>query len=152
MARKARQRISYVLPLANQIDGHRLGVNGLAVDSDNSILYSGGRDGMICAWDLNLDLQNSTIPDFDAKLPAATPTAFRQQVQAHTHWINDIALAQSNQALVSASSDITVKVWRPAASDAQPPQPIGLHSDYVKVLAVPSVTSDWVASGGLDRK
>lgn len=66
MARKARQRISYgeqaprysrasceswrkdmgltgavvVLPLANQIDGHRLGVNGLAVDSDRSILYA----------------------------------------------------------------------------------------------------------------
>lgn len=27
-----------VLPLANQTGGHRLGVNGLAVDSDNSIL------------------------------------------------------------------------------------------------------------------
>ena len=33
-----------------------------------------------------------------------------------------------------------------------PPQPIGLHSDYVKTLAVPSPTSDWIASGGLDRK
>jgi WD repeat-containing protein 48 len=33
-----------------------------------------------------------------------------------------------------------------------PPQSIGLHSDYVKTLAVPSQTSDWVASGGLDRK
>jgi WD repeat-containing protein 48 len=39
MARKARQRISYVLPLTNSAGGHRLGVNGLAVDSDNSILY-----------------------------------------------------------------------------------------------------------------
>ncbi|KAK5165387.1 uncharacterized protein LTR77_008916 [Saxophila tyrrhenica] len=152
MARKARQRISYVLPLANQIDGHRLGVGGLAVDSDSSILYSGGRDGMICAWDLNLDLKNVGLPDYDAKLPAPTPTAFKQQVQAHTHWINDIKLAQNNQALVSASSDITVKVWRPTAHAAAPPQPIGLHSDYVKVLAVPSNTSDWVASGGLDRK
>ena len=32
-----------VLPLANQIDGHRLGVNGLAVDSDGSILYATAR-------------------------------------------------------------------------------------------------------------
>lgn len=55
MARKARQRISYgqwfsnrrmrkltiylVLPLANSPGGHRLGVNGLAVDSDRSILW-----------------------------------------------------------------------------------------------------------------
>jgi len=56
MARKARQRISYgmrslwnphrifadelsiVLPLANSAGGHRLGVNGLAVDPNNSIL------------------------------------------------------------------------------------------------------------------
>jgi WD repeat-containing protein 48 len=114
-------------------------------------LYTGGRDGLICAWDLNLDLKNASIPDYDAKLPAPPASAFRQQVQAHTHWINDIALVQSNQALVSASSDITVKLWRPAAADPVPPQPIGLHSDYVKVLAVPSASSDWIASGGLDR-
>lgn len=107
---------------------------------------------MICAWDLNLDLQNPVIPDHDAKLPPATATTYRQQVQAHTHWINDIALAQNNQVLVSASSDVTVKVWRPSATDGQPPQTIGLHSDYVKTLAVPNSTCDWVASGGLDRK
>lgn len=154
MARKARQRISYVLPLHNETNSqsHRLGVNGLAIDDASSILYSGGRDGQICAWDLNFDLKNSIAPEYDAKLPAPAESSFRQQVQAHTHWINDIKLAQSNQALVSASSDITVKVWRPAASEAAPPQTIGLHSDYVKVLAVPSATSDWVASGGLDRK
>lgn len=45
-----------------------------------------------------------------------------------------------------------MKLWRPAATDGLPPQTIGLHSDYVKVLAVPSVTRDWVATGGLDRK
>ncbi|KAF2767150.1 WD40 repeat-like protein [Teratosphaeria nubilosa] len=152
MARKARQRISYVLPLANSAGGHRLGVNGLAVDSDNSLLYSGGRDGVICAWDLHLDPGNAPPPEYDEKISPPPATTFRQQVQAHTHWINDIALAQSNQALVSASSDITVKVWRPTAQDRIPPQSIGLHSDYVKTLAVPSQTSDWVVSGGLDRK
>ncbi|KAK0277432.1 hypothetical protein LTR91_006061 [Friedmanniomyces endolithicus] len=152
MARKARQRISYVLPLANSSGGHRLGVNGLAVDTVNSLLYSGGRDGVLCAWDLHTDFESTTLPDHDEKLSAPTATTFRNQVQAHTHWINDIALAQSNEALVSASSDITVKVWRPAATDRLPPQTIGLHSDYVKTLAVPSPTADWVVSGGLDRK
>ncbi|KAK0976106.1 hypothetical protein LTR91_013811, partial [Friedmanniomyces endolithicus] len=144
MARKARQRISYVLPLANSSGGHRLGVNGLAVDTVNSLLYSGGRDGVLCAWDLHTDFKSTTLPDHDEKLPAPTATTFRHQVQAHTHWINDIALAHSNAALVSASSDITVKVWRPAATDRLPPQTIGLHSDYVKTLAVPSPTADWV--------
>lgn len=153
MARKARQRISYVLPLANSAGGHRLGVNGLAVDANNSILYSGGRDGVICAWDLNLDLSTTRSPVAeDAKRPPSPATTLRNQAQAHTHWINDIALAQSNQALVSASSDLTVKVWRPAAQDALPPQTIGLHTDYVKVLAVPESNADWLASGGLDRK
>lgn len=66
--------------------------------------------------------------------------------------MNDILLAQSNSALVSASSDITVKVWRPDAHDSQPPSTVGLHSDYVKCLASPHPHSDWVASGGLDQK
>ncbi|QIW98991.1 hypothetical protein AMS68_004509 [Peltaster fructicola] len=149
MARKARQRISYVLPLPNSSGGHRLGVNGLAIDSNNSILYSGGRDGVICAWDLGLDLTSNAEVVETYKPP---PTTIIQQVQAHTHWINDIALAQSNSVLLTASSDITVKCWRPTAHDNQPPQSIGLHTDYVKVLAVPSPTSPWVASGGLDRK
>ncbi|KAF2157621.1 WD40 repeat-like protein [Myriangium duriaei CBS 260.36] len=153
MARKARQRISYVLPLANSSGGHRLGVNGLAVDPGSSILYSGGRDGVIGAWDLNLNLEHAQSPQAEGVKKAPPPqTTLRQQVQAHTHWVNDIALVQSNSALVSASSDLTVKVWRPAAQDRTPPQTVGLHSDYVKVLAVPDSHESWVASSGLDRK
>ena len=108
---------------------------------------------MICAWDLNLDLDSPRSPIPSDTKPAPSPAStFRGQVQAHTHWINDIVLAQSNQAIVSASSDITVKVWKPAAQDAVPPQTVGLHSDYVKVLAIPDSNADWVASGGLDRR
>lgn len=114
---------------------------------------------MICAWDLNLsldpfadDASSQRQPPADSKPKGGPATTFRQQVQAHTHWINDIVLAENNQALVSASSDITVKVWRPGAQDVLPPQTIGLHSDYVKCLASPGPQSTWVASGGLDRK
>ena len=66
--------------------------------------------------------------------------------------MNDIILAQSNAALVSASSDITVKVWRPHGEDGKSASTIGVHSDYVKCLASPDSHSDWVASGGLDHK
>ena len=66
--------------------------------------------------------------------------------------MNDITLVQNNSALVSASSDITVKIWRPHSEDSQNATTIGLHSDYVKCLASPSSQADWIASGGLDRK
>ena len=66
--------------------------------------------------------------------------------------MNDIILAQSNTAVVSASSDVTVKVWRPTANDGSSATSIGMHSDYVKCLATPGIHSDWIASGGLDRK
>ncbi|TVY23404.1 UBP9-binding protein [Lachnellula hyalina] len=163
MVKKAKQRVSYVLPLANSPGGHRLGVNGLAVDSHQSILYSGGRDGAICAWNLNLNLNLESSPDAENPFESAedppeptsnskASTTFRAQTQAHTHWVNDIVLAQNNTALVSASSDLTVKVWHPFSDDLEAPQTIGQHADYVKCLATPNSQADWVASGGLDRK
>ncbi|KAK2766947.1 hypothetical protein FQN54_006262 [Arachnomyces sp. PD_36] len=152
MARKSSQKVSYVLPLPDAPGGHRLGVNSLAVDPDLSILYSGGRDGVICSWDLDLDLR----PGYNASnhLPSSSSqaTSFHRQVQAHTHWINDIALTQNNSALVSASSDSTVRVWRPhSESSSGLPPSIGKHGDYVKCLASPGNHADWVASGGLDH-
>lgn len=81
-----------------------------------------------------------------------SPSTFRAQTQAHTHWVNDIVLAQSNTALVSASSDLTVRVWRPLSNESEAPQTIGQHADYVKCLATPNSQADWVASGGLDRR
>jgi len=111
----------------------------------------------VCAWDLNLDLSDTeaeyvaAAPSGGDSKPSAT-TRFRQQTQAHTHWVNDIALAQSNTALVSASSDLLVKVWRPHSNSREEPSTIGQHADYVKCIATPSQQTDWVASGGLDRK
>lgn len=66
--------------------------------------------------------------------------------------MNDVVLAQNNSTLVSASSDVTVKVWRPDAEDGSAATTIGAHSDYVKCLASPSTNANWVASGGLDHK
>ncbi|TQN74743.1 UBP9-binding protein [Colletotrichum shisoi] len=152
MAKKARQRISYVLelPAGSQGGGHRLGVNGLAVDKENAILYSGARDGYICAWDLNLNLQGGG----SAPPPATkTKTTFRSQTQAHMAWINDIVLANNNSAVVTASNDLTVKVWRPHSETNDIAATIGEHADYVKCVATPPGGSvNWVASGGFDRK
>ncbi|KAI0145293.1 WD40 repeat-like protein [Xylariaceae sp. FL1272] len=147
MAKKARQRISYVLELDHSSSGgHRLGVNGLDVDPDNAILYSGGRDGVVCAWDLDLDLNGHSARDSKRK----PTTTFRASTQAHTHWVNDIVLAANNTALVSASSDLTVKLWQPSTGNNEA-HTIGQHADYAKCLAAPR-GANWVASGGLDRK
>ncbi|KIX08377.1 uncharacterized protein Z518_03033 [Rhinocladiella mackenziei CBS 650.93] len=149
MAKKKRQRISYVLPLASSPGGHRLGVNGLAFDDDRSILYTGGRDGVVCAWDLDLEAQKLSPDGTKEKKNTVT---FRKQVQAHTHWVNDIVLVKNNLGLVSASSDVTVKLWRPHGHETTQPYTIGSHSDYIKCLATPDPISNWVASGGLDHK
>jgi len=54
--------------------------------------------------------------------------------------------------VISCSSDMTVKLWRPHSADQGIPATLGNHADYVKCLASPGDTSEWVASGGLDRK
>ncbi|RDW62955.1 WD repeat protein [Aspergillus mulundensis] len=139
--------IYLVLPPSDAPGGHRLGVNGLAIDPENSTLYSAGRDGVICSWDLDLPSLYSS-----SSTAKTGSTKFRNQVQAHTHWINDIVLTQNNSALVTASSDTTVRLWRPHSESTDVPEPIGKHTDYVKTLASPGSHSTWVASGGLDHK
>ena len=113
----------------------------------------------MCAWDLNLDLKNpSVVPDSASAAPngkSKHATKFRAQTHAHMHWVNDIALAHNNTALVSGSSDLTVKIWRPySEEDNSRAVTIGEHKDYVKCVATPpaDMGANWIASGGLDRK
>ncbi|KAK9454652.1 hypothetical protein V1511DRAFT_357712 [Dipodascopsis uninucleata] len=83
---------------------------------------------------------------------ASGKSTFRTQVQMHTHWVNDIILTDNYRAVVSCSSDLTVKLWRP---DDGLQATIGHHHDFIKCLAAPGTPADspeWIASGGLDRK
>lgn len=68
----APNRIRYVLPFPQSQTGHRLGINSLALDTSTTtqnafgpqgILYSAGRDGMVSAWDLNLQLKKRTVTE-----------------------------------------------------------------------------------------
>ncbi|KAJ6591528.1 hypothetical protein DFH09DRAFT_1306267 [Mycena vulgaris] len=88
-------------------------------------------------WEMDLDKQ-------------PRGSSFRQCVQTHTDWVNDILLCNYNQTLVSASSDGTVQAWSPHAPGAPDPSIIGTHSDYVRCLAA-CRSQNWVASGSFDR-
>ncbi|KAI6150734.1 hypothetical protein BKA82DRAFT_122050 [Pisolithus tinctorius] len=87
--------------------------------------------------------------DMDAHEFPSRPQ-FRQCVQLHTDWINDILLCNYNQLVISASSDGTVKSWSPHADTFTEPSTIGFHADYVRCLAL-SRERNWVASGSFDR-
>lgn len=113
--------------------------------------YTGGRDGVVCAWDVDIEAQRRS-QESDARKDKQSSVNFRKQVQAHTHWVNDIVLVKNNLGLVSASSDVTVKLWRPHGHETTQAYTIGSHSDYIKCLATPDRTANWVASGGLDHR
>ncbi|KAF9163124.1 hypothetical protein DFQ26_002913 [Actinomortierella ambigua] len=157
------QTISYVLRKDKNSNGHLLGVNALAFDSatpttphgtPGGILYTGGRDGMIAAWDVHLEASRSPvdrgIPGEERSPKGLPPSTFRQSFNHHTDWVNDIVLCHDGGSLLSASSDRTVKLVRPHSDAYSTPHLIGTHGDYVKTLAY-AHKPGWIASGGLDR-
>jgi WD repeat-containing protein 48 len=117
--------------------------------------YSGGRDGIVCAWDLP-GFGSSNTADADGHdVDNSKRTTFRAQTHAHMQWISDIGLAQNNTAVVTTSYDQTVKLWRPhSQEDNMTAHTIGEHADYVKCVSTPpaDTNANWIATGGLDRK
>ena len=78
------------------------------------------------------------------------PSRFRQCIQAHSDWVNDLLLCNYNQTVVSASSDGTIRAWSPHGTSTSYLSTIGTHSDCVRCLAS-SREKGWVASGSFDR-
>lgn len=90
---------------------------------------------------------------WEANMTAFKPdqhSEFRQCAQAHSDWINDILLCNSNQTVISASSDGTIKAWDPHSTVPSDPSIVGSHSDYVRCLSL-CREQNWVASGSFDR-
>ncbi|GAN06004.1 WD domain-containing protein [Mucor ambiguus] len=135
MKAATRRKVSYVVKLCNEEQTHCLGVNSLAIDTSNcnaktdnaegGVLYSAGRDGIVASWDLHMDFKRNT--DEKWKLDGET------------------------KAIVSASSDRTIKLWKPYSDTPRAAHTIGYHTDYAKCLTYASKPG-WVASGGLDRR
>ncbi|KAJ2787549.1 hypothetical protein GGI15_000629 [Coemansia interrupta] len=159
--------------------GHVLGVNALALSfhsphadslchgDTGGVLFSGGRDGVVKAWDLNFPLrralreslaegsarQNDSAVAIDrrgARRGRSPRSALRASRLVHSDWVNDLVVVDGGQTVVSASSDQTVRAWAPSRPDERP-LTVGSHLDYVKALAY-SRHRQVVISGGLDRK
>ncbi|KAG0176969.1 hypothetical protein DFQ29_005417 [Apophysomyces sp. BC1021] len=172
MKASTRRKVSYVVKQRNEEQAHCLGVNSLALDpntleasADNTavggVLYSAGRDGVVAGWDIHMKFKREQEPSpiavkdkwvLDREMlnsaPRATCKVFSQM---HTDWVNDIAVCEGGTCVVSASSDRTVKLWKPYSDAPNTAHTIGWHTDYVKCLAYAS-KADWIASAGLDKK
>ncbi|KAH9850509.1 hypothetical protein C2E23DRAFT_887394 [Lenzites betulinus] len=98
-------------------------------------------------WETDMDA-------YQASKAHPPTTHFRQAVQMHSDWVNDILLCNYNQTLVSASSDGTIKAWSPHSHSHNAPlhEPtiIGAHTDYVRCLSY-CREQQWFASGSFDR-
>ncbi|KAG5361461.1 UBP9-binding protein [Yarrowia sp. C11] len=130
--RKSSKKLVYTLAPESFTNGHSLGVNSLCAHGD--LLYSAGRDGVVNMWSTS----------------KTAPTAFVAANQMHTHWVNDICSVNNGRSILSASSDLSVKLWTPSKNETVL---VGHHRDYVKCIAERGEADPtWAATGGLDQQ
>ncbi|MCO5549016.1 hypothetical protein L7F22_002482 [Adiantum nelumboides] len=169
---------------------HVLPVSSLALDATTvlggpdsdgvtpkGILYTGGRDGLVGAWELGLEMRRRDRGRAPAAATAAAEEQEEQVVEQHQErersgWQAMQPRASSRtgrkassspapakfrhkpltiDVVISASSDGVLKAWSPHDSlGATTPQMLGSHRDYIKALAH-APHAGWVASGGFDK-
>jgi len=138
--RVSRTRVSYQIQQDYLDYQHRLGISALGLDTQNGgILYSGGRDGVVNAWDVHLppavswecvqDASRTRQPSHQSErseidsgpvqmsrpiAPSPSPTTHRLSYQQHTDWVNDLLVINDGKNIVTASSDRTIQLWSTA--------------------------------------
>ena len=159
--------------------GHRFGVSSLASTSsaswgDGSQLLSAGRDGTICAWSYNAEQPSQPELSFvledhtdwvndlvllqeggqasGAPCPLPPRTSRPDARPAILLLMRSGSRAAALPALVSCSSDTTLKVWRPSGQPGQAARchTMRRHTDYVKALAY-APQARLLASASCDR-
>lgn len=169
----ARRKVSYVVDACETQHAHRLGVNSLAIDPNNAVLYSAGRDGVVAGWNLHIQLdsnETSKVPRLLCQylpfsrlhsLPMPHRACFHSSILTGSTTFASLTTTlavRSNDpttldnfnfaVVVTASSDRTIKAWHDANEAAHT---VGWHTDYVKCLASAD-GSGWVASAGFDKR
>ena len=123
----------YEDPAVGRSHAHSAAVNGLASDSTNTLLTSGGYDGVLKVWDFKNGTLKSTLP---VGSPVGKITAHRgngliavaaddkvlrvfdvvagrlvRKFLGHTDRITDMCFSEDGKLLLSSSMDFTVRVW-----------------------------------------
>ena len=120
--------MSYALKQRDYEQKHVGGANAIAV-GENDVMFTGGRDGSVRAWDLS------------GGMPSCSGL-----FEGHAAWVNDVARLDGTR-LASASSDHTVRLWNTETGETI--TALQAHTDYVMALANPRDDSSKFASGGL---
>eukprot|EP00042_Codosiga_hollandica_P036237 m.274527 g.274527 ORF g.274527 m.274527 type:complete len:708 (+) comp54834_c0_seq2:22-2145(+) len=136
---RSKRRVTYLIRERDVEERHRFGVS--AVRTTDNHLLTAGRDGTIRLWAVT-----------------QSGTRFLHAFEGHADWINDMLVLEDCRAIVTASSDTTVRVWqfntkaqfapeRPAQHS--PHHIFSDHTDYVQALSYSKATKTLV-SGGCD--
>jgi WD repeat-containing protein 48 len=128
LVKRQRRPVSYALKQRDFEQKHVGGANAIAV-GENDVIFTGGRDGSVRAWDLSVGM------------PSCSGV-----FEGHAAWVNDVARLDRTL-LASASSDHTVRLWNTEKGEAI--AALQAHTDYVMALANPRDDSSKFASGGL---
>jgi len=139
-------RISYSFRNVEQNFCHCFGVNALAIDEENGVLFSAGRDSLILSWDIRPKQVSSSEE-------VVIEPSFLTSYEYHNDWVNDIVLFDHSTKLLSCSSDTTVNLWNTSPSNESNTSRLvaswNWHQDYVKVVRYASEVH-LAVSAGLD--
>ena len=109
---------------------HRQAVQCSARSQDGRTLFTGSRDSVVGVWRVDNERPTHWTP--------------LGSLLGHDDWVNDVLLVDADRALVTASSDTSLKVWRVgAAFESAAPRPgahvrhttLRAHADYATALA-----------------
>jgi WD40 repeat protein len=151
------------------LEGHRRGINTIAVSPDQKRLVSGGSYPELMVWDLESGQKLKTLeghrrwlndvvilPDGQRAISASEDGTLKiwnlesgkalYTLEGHRNGVKDIALTSNNQQVISASADGTLKVW-----DIESGQEVKtLEGHQVGVNKVAILPGEKAISGALD--
>ncbi|MEY3460168.1 MAG: hypothetical protein RL215_3325 [Planctomycetota bacterium] len=111
------------------LTGHDNWVRTLSFSPDGAVLYSGGYDGRLIAWDIGSEMPQPV-----------------RSIHAHQGWLRGLAVSPDGQRVATCGNDRLLKVWNTA--DGQLIQELAGHSSIPYcVLFVPG--SQEIVSGDI---